>query len=117
MTVRWKPLLILSGLFLVIAVLGVIAIAFTLMPRSTVKSCVWPAPSVPLGGTRNAQIHYLRALQRETKSAAIHEEMAGLFAEWAERAPADKKEEIRKLRLVSLTEAAVWQDSDGAASC
>ena len=29
MTVRWKPLLVLSGLFLVIAVLGVIALVYT----------------------------------------------------------------------------------------
>ena len=34
MTVRWKPLLILSGLFFVVAVVGVIAMAWTLVPRS-----------------------------------------------------------------------------------
>ena len=35
MTVRWKPLLILSGLFLVIAVVSVIAFAYTLVPRGS----------------------------------------------------------------------------------
>ena len=35
MTVRWKPLLIMSGLFLVVAVVGVIAMALTWAPRST----------------------------------------------------------------------------------
>ena len=33
MTVRWKPLLVLSGLFVVIAVVGVVAIASKLLPR------------------------------------------------------------------------------------
>src|SRR4051794_18075774 len=32
MTVRWKPLLILSGLFLVTAVLGVIAMVYSMAP-------------------------------------------------------------------------------------
>ena len=35
MTVRWKPLLILSGLFLVVALVGVVAITMTLVPRSS----------------------------------------------------------------------------------
>src|SRR5207248_1157777 len=35
MTVRWKPLLVLSGLFLIIAVIGVVAIVFTLVPRGS----------------------------------------------------------------------------------
>ena len=33
MTVRWKPLLILSGLFVVVALVGVFAIIMTLAPR------------------------------------------------------------------------------------
>src|SRR5436853_35331 len=33
MTVRWKPLMILSGLFVIIALVGVIAMAYTLVPR------------------------------------------------------------------------------------
>ena len=35
MTVRWKPLLILSGLFVAVALIGVVAISFTLAPRSS----------------------------------------------------------------------------------
>ena len=34
MTVRWKPLLIMSGLFLAVALVGVVAITVTLVPRS-----------------------------------------------------------------------------------
>ncbi len=32
MTVRWKPLLFLSGLFLAVALIGVVAITLTLRP-------------------------------------------------------------------------------------
>ena len=35
MTVRWKPLLILSGLFVAVALIGVVAIALTLVPHSS----------------------------------------------------------------------------------
>ena len=35
MTVRWKPLVILSGLFLLVALIGVVAITLTLVPRSS----------------------------------------------------------------------------------
>ncbi len=35
MTVRWKPLLVLSGLFLVVALVGVVAITLSLVPRSS----------------------------------------------------------------------------------
>ena len=33
MTVRWKPLVILSGLFLIVGLIGVVAITLTLVPR------------------------------------------------------------------------------------
>ena len=35
MTVRWKPLVFLSGLFLVVGLIGVVAIILTLVPRSS----------------------------------------------------------------------------------
>ncbi len=35
MTVRWKPLVFLSGVFLIVGLIGVVAIVFTLVPRST----------------------------------------------------------------------------------
>ncbi len=38
MTVRWKPLLILSGLFVAVALVGVVAITVTLVPRSSQAS-------------------------------------------------------------------------------
>ena len=35
MTVRWKPLVFLSGVFLIVGLIGVVAIILTLVPRST----------------------------------------------------------------------------------
>ena len=35
MTVRWKPLLILSGVFAFIAVVGVVAITYAIKPRGS----------------------------------------------------------------------------------
>ena len=106
MTVRWKPLLILSGLFLVIAVVGVVAIAWSLVPRSAADILPMARAEWKAGQYEKAKIHFLRALQKDNKNAAIHEEMASMFAEWAERAPSDKRAEIRGWQLSSLINAA-----------
>jgi predicted Zn-dependent protease len=105
MTVRWKPLLILSGLFLVIAVVGVIAIVSTLMPRGSAD--ILPAARAERAAKRfeNAEIHYRNALQKDGRNAAIHEELAGMYAEWAERAPAEKKADLQALWSRELMEA------------
>src|SRR3954451_24802334 len=91
MTVRWKPLLILTGLFVVIAVVGVIAMAYTLVPRGSAD--ILPVARAERAARRydNAELHYRRALQQDGKNAAIHEELASMFREWAEQAPAKKK--------------------------
>jgi predicted Zn-dependent protease len=106
MTVRWKPLLILSGLFLVIAVVGVIAIVFTLVPRGSAD--ILPAARAERAARRyeNAEIHYKNALQKDGRNASIHEELAGMYAEWAERAPAEKKSDLQALANRSLVDAA-----------
>src|SRR5262249_40539797 len=83
MTVRWKPLLILSALFLVIAVVSVIAFAYALVPRSSADILPMARAARASKQFANAQIHYRRALQKEPRNAAIHEELAGLCAEWA----------------------------------
>ena len=45
----------------------------------------------------NALVHYRRALQQDGKNASIHEEMASMFAEWSEQAPA-KQADLRLAR-------------------
>jgi tetratricopeptide (TPR) repeat protein len=91
MTVRWKPLMFLSGLFLVVALIGVVAITLTLLPRSPQGIVQLARAARQAGRFENAEIHYKRALQLEAKNAAIHEEFAGLYREWARHAPADKQ--------------------------
>jgi Flp pilus assembly protein TadD len=73
MTVRWKPLFILSGLFFVVAVLGVIAMAWTLVPRSAQGVLKQARAAAAAGRFENAEIYYEQALQFEAKNASIHE--------------------------------------------
>ncbi len=105
MTVRWKPLLVLSGLFAAIAVVGIAAIAWTLVPRGSKDILPVARGERAAGKFEKAKIHYQRALQLDGKNAAIHEEMASMFADWAKQAPAEKKPEIMAWRLASLEEA------------
>lgn len=105
MTVRWKPLLVLSGLFAVIAVVGFAAIAWTMVPRGSRD--ILPAARAERAVKQfdKAKIHYQRALQMDGKNPAIHEELAAMFAEWAPTAPTAKQAEILGWRLASLAEA------------
>ena len=87
MTVRWKPLLILSGLFFVVAVVGVIAMAWTLVPRSAQGVLKQARAAVAAGRFDDAEIYFKQALQFDAKSAAIHEEFANLYRDWCRTAP------------------------------
>ncbi len=108
MIVRWKPLLILSGLFVVIAVVGLAAMAYTLVPRSAADILPVARAERSAGRFDNAVLHYRRALQQDGKNAGIHEEMAATFAEWAAKAPAEKKTDLRAQRLGALADAAKY---------
>jgi tetratricopeptide (TPR) repeat protein len=105
MSVRWKPLLVLSGLFLVTAVLGVLA--FTVRTSTADAQALvgnaraeWQA-----GRYGNAQIHFLRAKQQKPRDAALHLELAKLCADWAAHEPA-RRDGLRRERLSALAEAA-----------
>jgi predicted Zn-dependent protease len=105
MSVRWKPLLVLSGLFLVTGVLGILA--FTLRTSAgDVNTLLASARAERQAGRfGNAQIHFLRAKQQQPRNAALHLELAGLCEEWAAREPA-RREGLRRERLSALAEAA-----------
>jgi predicted Zn-dependent protease len=109
MSVRWKPLIILSGLFLIIAVFGLLAITMDLAPGGAEilpkARAEWKA-----GRYASAQIHFLRALQKDPRNAKIHEELARLYADWAEADPA-KRDGLRAERLSSLADAAKFGKS------
>ena len=105
MTVRWKPLLVLSGLFVVVAVVGLIAMAFTLVPKGSRD--ILPAARAERAAKQydKAWVRYKQALQVDGKNAAIHEEFAAMLDEWLAHAPAEKQAEIRATRLYALSEA------------
>jgi predicted Zn-dependent protease len=108
MTVRSKPLLVLSGFFLVVACVGVAAIVLSLVPRST--QGVLKLGRTARAATRyaDAEIHYKQALQLDPRNAAIHEEFAALYREWLERAPAEKQPALRRDWLDHLVSAAKY---------
>ena len=106
MTVRWKPLLILSGLFVVVALVGLMTIATVMGSRGTADILArarleWKAKEYD-----KAKLDFLRALKLEPQNAALHEEMANLYEEWAHRAPPEKKAELRGFYLASLAASA-----------
>jgi tetratricopeptide (TPR) repeat protein len=111
MTVRWKPLLILSGLFLAVALVGVVAIAVTLVPRSSQGILKLAKAAREAGRYEAAEIHYRQALQVEPKSAAIHEEFAGLYRGWARHAPAEKQASLRGEWIAHLVDAVKFDKS------
>ena len=74
MTVRWKPLLVLSGVFSVVAVVGVIAMAWSLVPRSAQGVLKQARTAAAAGRFDDAVIYFKQALQYDGRSAAIHEE-------------------------------------------
>ncbi len=108
MTVRWKPLLILSGVFVVIAVVGLLAMAYTLLPRGAADILPLARAERTARKYDNALLQYRRALQQDGKNASIHEEVAAMYAEWADQpgTTPEKKSELRAARLEALANAA-----------
>ncbi|WP_165072297.1 tetratricopeptide repeat protein [Paludisphaera rhizosphaerae] len=105
MTVRWKPLLILSGLFVAVAVVGVIAISSTLAPP-TAQSVLKQARTARDGGRlADAEIYYKQALQADGRSAAVHEEIADLYDAMLKTAPDERREALRTERNDHLIKA------------
>jgi predicted Zn-dependent protease len=105
MTVRWKPLMILSGLFLAVALVGVVAITLTLVPRSSRAILGRARTARQANRFEDAEIYYKQALQLEARSAAIHEEFAGMYRGWSRVAPAAKQASLRAERLDHLVSA------------
>ena len=105
MTVRWKPLMILSGLFLAVALVGVVAITLTLVPRSSQGILSRARAARDANRFENAEIYYKQVLQLEAKNAAVHQEFAGLYRQWSRQAPAAKKPALRNEWLDHLLSA------------
>jgi hypothetical protein len=106
MTVRWKPLLILSGVFVAVALGGLVA--FTLVRGSRGTEGILAKARAELKAKRfeEAEVEFKRALQREGRNPAIHLEFAGLYDEWLREAPADKRVKVELAHRGSLADAA-----------
>jgi cellulose synthase operon protein C len=111
MTVRWKPLLILSGLFVVVALVGVVAITFTLSPRSSQSALKQARTAREAGRLADAEIYFQQALQLEPKSAPIHEEFADLYDAMAQTATEERRDFCRTQRLDHLRKAIAHDQS------
>jgi len=111
MTVRWKPLLVLSGVFSVVAVVGVIAMAWSLVPRSAQGALKQARTAVAAGRFDDAEIYFKQALQYDARSAAIHEEFANLYRAWCRTAPADRQETLKAERVDHLVKAVKFDKS------
>jgi predicted Zn-dependent protease len=111
MTVRWKPLLILSGVFSVVAVVGVIAMAWSLVPRSAQGVLKQARAAAAAGRFDDAEIYFKQALQFDGKSAAIHEEFANLYRDWSGKAPAELREKLKAERVDHLVQAVKFDKS------
>jgi cellulose synthase operon protein C len=103
MTVRWKPLLILSGLFVAVALGGLMSFALYKNSRGTADILARARLELKAKQYEKAKLDYQRALKLDSRNAALHEEMADLYEDWARVAPDDKKNELRSLYLTSLT--------------
>ena len=105
MTVRWKPLLILSGLFLAVALVGVIAITMTLVPRLSQGILTRARAARKAERFEYAENYYKQVLQLDDRNAAVHEELADLYRDWSRSAPPAKKAALRMERLEHMSSA------------
>jgi cellulose synthase operon protein C len=105
MTVRWKPLLILSGLFVIVALVGLMGLATVMGSGGIDKILARARTEVKAKEYEKAKLDYQRALRLDSRDASVHEEMANLYDEWSRVAPPEKRAELRGLYLASLTSA------------
>src|SRR5262249_41790407 len=115
MTVRWKPLLIMSGLFLTVALVGVVAITVTLVPRSAQGILNRARAASQAQRFADAEIYYKQVLQLEPRNADVHEELAAMYLDWSRSAPATKKPVLRAERLEHLHTAVKINKTDNRA--
>ena len=106
MTVRWKPLLILSGLFVVVALAGLMTIATVMGSRGSSDFAARARVERKAREFEKAKLDYQIALKGDNRNAALYEEYAEFCREWMAEAPADKKADLRTLAIGALTSAA-----------
>ena len=106
MTVRWKPLLILSGLFVVVALAGLMTIATVMGSRGSSDFIARARAERKAKEYEKAKLDFQIALKTENRNAALYEEFADFCQEWMRDASPEKKADIRTLYLGALNSAA-----------
>ena len=106
MTVRWKPLLILSGLFVVVALAGLMTIATVMGSRGSSDFVARARTERKAKEYEKAKLDYQIALKTDNRNPALYVELADLCQEWMREAPPEKKVELHNLYVSALTSAA-----------
>ena len=106
MTVRWKPLLILSGLFVVVALAGLMTIATVMGSRGSSDFIARARAERKAKEYEKAKLDFQIALKTENRNAALYEEFADFCEDWMREASPEKKADIRTLYLGALNSAA-----------
>jgi tetratricopeptide (TPR) repeat protein len=106
MTVRWKPLLILSGLFVVVALGGLLAFTMVRGGGGTESILAKARADRSTGRFEEAEVEFKRAIQVDGRNAAIYQEFAAFYEEWLGKAPAEKVTKLQVDRLTCLSSAA-----------
>lgn len=106
MTVRWKPLLILSGLFVVVAIAGLMTIATVMGSRKSSDFVARARAERQAKEFEKAKLDYQIALKSDNRNADLHQELADLYKDWMQSATADRKGDLRDLYKAELTTAA-----------
>ena len=92
MTVRWKPLVFLSGVFLIVAVIGVSRHHPHFGAPLATGDILQRGLATPARAGRftDAEIYFKQALQKSPRTRRFIEEFAELYRDWARQAPAEK---------------------------
>ncbi|MDX2038678.1 MAG: tetratricopeptide repeat protein [Isosphaeraceae bacterium] len=106
MTVRWKPLLILSGVFITVAVIGLVAITMVMLPRGVEGILAQARASRDAKQFKNAEIFYKQALQHAARDPKFQEELAEFYKAWLPTAGAENETRLRGNFYTALKEAA-----------
>jgi tetratricopeptide (TPR) repeat protein len=105
MNVRWKPLIVLSGLFVAVALCGLLAFVFVSGQADAAEILAQARSAKSDGKFEEAEIYYLQASQVDPRSAEIHQELSGFYGDWLAKAEPSKRPHLEGLRLRHLLEA------------
>ncbi len=107
MTVRWRPMIVLSALFVLLAAAGVFTIITAMLPGRTDQILSQAREETKAQRYDRAKVQYGRALQQDPKNAAIHQELAAMLEDWSKQSDAQRTK-LRPERMAALQSAAKY---------